>query len=92
MHVRLEAGLEPLFGRIGRLVGRLVIDNPAYDLVAVNDLCSCDASAHLFNYDSVHGIFKGEVESTGGNLKINGKTIQYVRLHSRETKTAQQSY
>ena len=45
------------FGRIGRLVLRALVENGRDDLVpvAINDLGSIEANAHLFRYDSVHG-------------------------------------
>ena len=47
------------FGRIGRLVLRAIIESGRDDVVpiAINDLGSVEANAHLFAYDSVHGRF-----------------------------------
>ena len=73
------------FGRIGRLVCRLVVTNPHFRLVAVNELADVQTSAHLFKYDSVHGIFKGEVSSRDGNLVINGGSITYLSEKDPET-------
>jgi glyceraldehyde 3-phosphate dehydrogenase len=66
------------FGRIGRLVCRLVATKPAYELVAINDLADVAASAHLFKYDSVHGIFDGHVSSDAGHIIINDLSIEYL--------------
>lgn len=68
------------FGRIGRNIARLLF-NQSYnskgiELVAVNDLTDTKTLAHLFKYDSVHGIFPGSVEATDGTLKINGHEIK----------------
>ena len=51
------------FGRIGRLVLRAMIESGRTDVecIAINDLGSVEANAHLFRYDSVHGRFPGEV-------------------------------
>ncbi len=51
------------FGRIGRLVLRALIESGRDDLdvVAINDLGSVDANAHMLKYDSVHGRFRGEI-------------------------------
>ncbi len=38
--------------------------------VAINDLGSVEANAHLFRYDSVHGRFPGTVEVDGDSLII----------------------
>lgn len=60
------------FGRIGRLVLRAIIESGRDDLVAVaiNDLGSPEANAHLFKYDSVHGRFQGDVEVSGDRLTV----------------------
>ena len=51
------------FGRIGRLVARAAHEARRDDLevVAINDLGSVKANAHLLKYDSVHGRFPGEI-------------------------------
>ena len=65
------------FGRIGRLVLRAMVESGRDDLelVAINDLGSVEANAHLFRYDSVHGRFPGEVEVSGDTITIrhNGR-------------------
>jgi glyceraldehyde 3-phosphate dehydrogenase len=63
------------FGRIGRMVVRAAISDPSIEFVAFNDLTDAATLAHLFKYDSVHGIFKGTVEVRDGQLVINGKAI-----------------
>ncbi|MEK7656282.1 MAG: glyceraldehyde 3-phosphate dehydrogenase NAD-binding domain-containing protein, partial [Elusimicrobiota bacterium] len=50
------------FGRIGRLLMRAGIKNPALEFVAVNDLTDAATLAHLFKYDSTFGIYNGTVE------------------------------
>src|SRR5712691_5383087 len=42
---------------------------------AINDIDKPKTLAHLFKYDSVHGIFDGSVESTEDAVVINGKKI-----------------
>jgi glyceraldehyde 3-phosphate dehydrogenase len=64
------------FGRIGRLVLRIAHDNPEFDIVAVNDLTDAGTLAHLFKYDSVHGVFDGDVSVEGDTLVVNGKKIK----------------
>jgi glyceraldehyde 3-phosphate dehydrogenase len=60
------------FGRIGRLVLRAIIESGRDDVtpVAINDLGSVEANAHLFRYDSVHGRFPGAVEVSGDSITI----------------------
>ncbi|HHT35748.1 MAG: type I glyceraldehyde-3-phosphate dehydrogenase [Candidatus Wallacebacter cryptica] len=64
------------FGRIGRLVFRGAVNNPDFDIVAINDLTDAAMLAHLLKYDSVHGIFDGEVSVDGDYLVVNGKKIR----------------
>ena len=51
------------FGRIGRLVLRALYESKRDDLnvVAINDLGSVEANAHLLKWDSNHGPFPGEI-------------------------------
>ena len=52
------------FGRIGRLVLRAIIESKRKDIsvLAINDLGSVEANAHLLSYDSVHGKLNSEVK------------------------------
>lgn len=65
------------FGRIGRNVLRALYEQKRTDIkvVAINDLAAVETNVHLFKYDSVHGIFNGDVHAEGNNLIINGDTI-----------------
>lgn len=63
------------FGRIGRLVFRQAMDNPKFEIVAINDLCDTKTLVHLLKYDSTHKNFQGEVSTEGDNIVVNGKTI-----------------
>ena len=63
------------FGRIGRNVMRIASQSQDFEVVAINDLTDAETLAHLFKYDSVHGIFPGHVETDGNNLLIDGKKI-----------------
>jgi len=64
------------FGRIGRNFLRASIGFPEIDVVAINDITNPETLAHLFKYDSVHGIFNGEVYVSGSKVVINGKEIE----------------
>lgn len=64
------------FGRIGRLVFRVMAERPQdFEIVAVNDLSDARHLALLLKYDSVHGRFPGTVEAGDGALIVDGKTI-----------------
>ncbi len=62
------------FGRIGRLVFRIIEKNDTFELVHINDLTDAATLAHLLKYDSVHGRFDGEVSAEGSALIVNGKS------------------
>lgn len=66
------------FGRIGRNVLRALYTQ-AYrqniQIVAINDLGDSAINAHLLKYDSVHGIFDGNVEFDQESLTVNGDHI-----------------
>ena len=66
------------FGRIGRLVLRSLIEHGRTDVevVAINDLGSPEANAHLLKYDSVHGVLKADVTADAESITINGRRIQ----------------
>ncbi len=63
------------FGRIGRLVCRLLSDRKDLNIVAVNDLVPADNLAYLLKYDSTHGQFEGEITSQENALFVNGQKI-----------------
>ena len=66
------------FGRIGRVFLRNIISNPDIQVVAINDLANAETLAHLFKYDSVHRIFKGDINHDDTNLFINQKQIKIL--------------
>jgi glyceraldehyde 3-phosphate dehydrogenase len=63
------------FGRIGRNSMRAALAKGDLDIVAVNDLTDAETLAHLFKYDSLYGIYPGEVKSEPGKIIIDGKEI-----------------
>ncbi len=64
------------FGRIGRNILRAAFKRGAnLDVVLINDVDKPATLAHLFKYDSVHGVFDGSVEATEDAVVINGKKI-----------------
>ncbi len=68
------------FGRIGRMVFRIMCERGGYDVVAINDLTDAKTLAHLLKYDSVHGKFKGTVEAKDKSIVVNGKEIQILSI------------
>ena len=69
------------FGRIGRMVGRAILErqSKSIELVAVNDITDAKTLAHLLKYDSIHGRFPGgNVKSTADSIIVNGKEIKVL--------------
>lgn len=67
------------FGRIGRLVYRVMASRPEeFDVVAINDLSKPTDLANLLKYDSVHRRFPGTVEAGEAKLVVNGKDLQVL--------------
>jgi glyceraldehyde 3-phosphate dehydrogenase len=68
------------FGRIGRQVIRAAREAGAdIQFVAVNDLTDTRTLAHLYKYDSVHGIAHGTVTHDDTSLTIDGDTIRVFK-------------
>ena len=65
------------FGRIGRLVFRGIVNDPDFELVAVNDPHDIKAAAHLLKYDSVHGRAFDTVEIVEEGLVVDGKLVKF---------------
>ncbi|MBS5739971.1 MAG: type I glyceraldehyde-3-phosphate dehydrogenase [Adlercreutzia equolifaciens] len=63
------------FGRIGRLVFRAMADDPAVEVIAVNDLGEKATAAHLLKYDSIHGIRNFDIEVVDDGLIVDGKHV-----------------
>lgn len=68
------------FGRIGRLVFRVAINNPNLEVVGINDLIDVDYMAYMLKYDSTHGQFKGTVAVKDGKLVVNGHAIRVTSV------------
>jgi glyceraldehyde 3-phosphate dehydrogenase len=65
------------FGRIGRLVLRAALKrDEAFEVVAVNDLTDAATMAYLFKYDSVHGVWPGDVGTVEGGISIDGRLVK----------------
>jgi glyceraldehyde 3-phosphate dehydrogenase len=69
------------FGRIGRLVYRIGLDYPDFEVVAVNDLVPADNLAYLLKYDTMHGRLRvngrpGDVAATENSFTVAGRTTR----------------
>jgi len=70
------------FGRIGRLVARIMVKNPDTDLKLINSGASAEYMAYQFKYDSIHGKYDGTVEVDGDSLVIDGQKIALSHTRS----------
>jgi len=70
------------FGRIGRNILRASLQdkqfNEKFEIVAVNDLTDPKTLAYLLKYDSVHGVWDGEVGYEENIILVNGKLIKVL--------------
>ena len=64
------------FGRIGRLVFRVMSKRSDVEVLAINDITDAKTLAHLLKYDSVHGRFDGTIEAKENSIVVNGKEIE----------------
>lgn len=65
------------FGRIGRVFLRTVLHHKDIQVVAINDLASPEVMAHLFKYDSIHGVLSDEVNYGSNYIQIGDLKIDY---------------
>jgi glyceraldehyde 3-phosphate dehydrogenase len=66
------------FGRIGRMVFRIMEADKDFEVVAVNDLADNATLAHLLKYDSAQGTFGAAVSHDAKGLKVNGRSVQVL--------------
>lgn len=73
------------FGRIGRFVFRAIQERNDIEVVGINDLVDVEYMAYMLKYDSVHGLFKGSIETRDGGLIVNGKSIRITADRNPES-------
>lgn len=67
------------FGRIGRLVVRALRTQPELELVHINELhADAATSAHLLEFDTVHGRLDAAISSDGETISLDGTTITHT--------------
>ena len=66
------------FGRIGRQLTKLIVENNDLDLVAINDLSDSKTSSHLFEFDSSYGQYQGKVNFNEKEIIIKDKVINKI--------------
>ena len=63
------------FGRIGRNVFKLLMEEPDFEVVGINDLTDNKTLAHLLKYDSVSGVYDKPVSLGDDAIVVDGKSI-----------------
>ena len=67
------------FGRIGRLTARIILDDPDFDLVAINDLSTSEDLAYLLKYDTTQGRYKEDkITYDNEGIIVDGKKVIVV--------------
>ena len=65
------------FGRIGRLIFRLMDQDPEMEVVAINDLTDAEQLAYLLKYDTNHRNYKvDEISFDNDEIIVSGKRIK----------------
>ena len=65
------------FGRIGRLAFRLMAENPAFNIVAINDLTDAKTLAYLLKYDSAQGKFMEDaIDVKDDTMLVGNKSVK----------------
>ena len=67
-------------GRIGRAILKLVLDEPALELVAINDLADVDNLAYLLRFDTVYGRYAKPVLVEGSDLAVAGRKLRTLGI------------
>lgn len=68
------------FGRIGRLVFRLMEEDPTFEVVAINDLTDPEQLAYLLKYDTNHRNYKiNKISFDKENIIVDGRKIKVFK-------------
>jgi glyceraldehyde 3-phosphate dehydrogenase len=67
-------------GRIGRAILKLTLDEPALELVAINDLADVENLAYLLRFDTVYGRYAKRVLVEGSDLAVAGRKLQTLSV------------
>jgi glyceraldehyde 3-phosphate dehydrogenase len=68
------------FGRIGRNLFRLLLNNPAVEVVVINDLADTRTLSHLLKYDSIHGVLPNEISHTETAILVDEKSFPVTNI------------
>ena len=68
------------FGRIGRVLFRVLSNFPNYKVVVINDLAPPKTLSHLLKYDTIHGRFSKNVSYDDKSIFIDGQEIKIINI------------
>lgn len=66
------------FGRIGRALFRLAMEDKDVEIVGINDLGDAANLAYLLKYDSVYRTLGSDIKAGEGSLTVDGKKITFL--------------
>lgn len=68
------------FGRIGRLVFRIMEENPEFEVVAINDLTDAEQLAYLLKYDSNHRNYRvDDISFDDENIIVGNRKVRIFK-------------
>ena len=68
------------FGRIGRLVFRIMEEDPEFSVVAINDLTDSEQLAYLLKYDTSHRKYlENDISYDEENIIVRGRKIRIYK-------------
>ena len=67
-------------GRIGRAILKLTLDEPALEVVVVNDLAEVENLAYLLRFDTVYGRYPQPVVVEDRDLAVAGRKLQTLTI------------
>lgn len=67
------------FGRIGRLVFRIIEELDDMEVVAVNDLSTPEELAYLLKYDTNHRRYNKNITHDDANIYVNGRQVKVYK-------------
>ncbi len=70
------------FGRIGRNVFKIALEDKDIEIVAINDLTDPKTLAHLLKYDSTYGVYPKSVSVKENAIVVDGKEIKIFAVRS----------
>ena len=77
MNKKVKLGING-FGRIGRLVLRVVAERNDVEVVAINDpFIDLEYGKYMFTHDTIHGKFEGSCEVKNSKLIVNKNEISF---------------